>query len=229
MDGKVVLITGAKGGLGTNVTLEFLAAGATVVGTSRSISQSDFEHEKFTAIPADISAPDAARELVAQVIERFGRIDVLVHVMGGFTAGRIHETDDETWKKMLDLNVNSGFYVAREVVRCMRGAQGGGRIVAIGSLAASEPHAGIGAYVAAKTALAVVFRTIALENVDAGITSNVILPATMDTAANRAAMPSADPSKWVQPGEVAKLVLYLASEQAAQVNGALIPVYGREG
>ncbi|HWR17973.1 MAG TPA: SDR family NAD(P)-dependent oxidoreductase [Terriglobales bacterium] len=225
MQGKVVLITGANGGLGTDVTQAFLSEGATVVGTSRSIRQTDFSGQNFTAIPADITQPAAARELIAKIVERFKHIDVLVHVMGGFAAGKIHDTDDETWKRMQDLNVNSGFYIAREVVRAMR-ATGGGRIIAIGSLAATEPHAGIGAYVVSKTALTVLFRTIALENADAGITSNIVLPDTMDTPANRAAMPKADPSKWVKPADVAKIVLTLAGDAGAQINGAVIPVFG---
>jgi NAD(P)-dependent dehydrogenase (short-subunit alcohol dehydrogenase family) len=227
MQGKVVLITGAKGGLGTDVTQAFLAAGATVIGTSRSIKQSDFPPPNFTAISADITQSASTRDLIAGILERFKRIDVLVHVMGGFAAAKVHETDDETWKKMLDLNTTSGFNIAREVVRSMR-TTGGGRITAIGSLAATEPHPGIGAYVASKTALTALFRTVALENVDSGITSNIILPGTMDTAANRAAMPAADPSKWVQPADVARIALFLASDEAAQISGAVIPVYGRD-
>jgi NAD(P)-dependent dehydrogenase (short-subunit alcohol dehydrogenase family) len=152
---------------------------------------------------------------------------VLVHVMGGFAFAKIHQTDDETWNKMRDLNYNSGFYIAREVILSMR-ATGGGRIIAIGSLAATEPHPGLGAYMASKTALAALFRTIAIENADVGITSNVILSDTMDTPANRAAMPKADPKKWVQPADVAKIALFLAGDQAAQISGAMIPVYGRE-
>ena len=163
------------------------------------------------------------RELVAKVIAKYGRIDVLVHVMGGFAAGKIHETDDETWTRMRDLNLSSAFYIAREVIPHMRAA-GGGRLIAIGSLAAVEPHAGIGAYVATKTALTALYRTIALENSDKNITANVILPGTMDTPTNRADMPNADPSKWVQPADVAKVVLLLAGDAGAQINGALIPI-----
>ena len=97
-------------------------------------------------------------------------------------------------------------------------------MVAIGSLAAVEPHVSLGAYAAFKTALTVLYRTIALENQDKNITANVILPGTMDTPANRAAMPGADPSKWVQPVDVAKVALLLAGDEGARINGALIPV-----
>jgi NAD(P)-dependent dehydrogenase (short-subunit alcohol dehydrogenase family) len=223
MQGKIVLITGAKGGLGTDVTKAFLDSEATVVGVSRSIQQTDFSSLNFAAYPADITQPQGTRELMTKVIAKYGRIDVLVHVMGGFAAGKIHETDDNTWERMCDLNLSSAFYVSREVVSRMR-VSGGGRLIAIGSLAALEPHAGIGAYVATKTALASLYRTIALENADKNITANVILPGTMDTPTNRAAMPNADPGKWVQPADVAKVVLLLASNAGAQINGALIPI-----
>ena len=223
MEGKIVLITGAKGGLGTDVTKAFLAADATVVGVSRSIQQTDFSSLSFAAFPADITQPDSTRELVAKVVAKYGRIDVLVHVAGGFAFSKVHETDDETWAKMRDLNLASGFYISREVLKVMRNGSGG-RLIAIGSLAATEPHAGIGAYVATKAALTALYRTIALENTDKNITANVILPGTMDTPANRAAMPKADPSKWVQPADVAKVALLLAGDQGALINGALIPV-----
>ncbi|HEX6879099.1 MAG TPA: SDR family NAD(P)-dependent oxidoreductase [Terriglobales bacterium] len=223
MQGKIVLITGAKGGLGTDVTKAFLAAGATVAGVSRSIRQSDFAAPNFHAYSADITQSQTTRDLVAKVVEKHARIDVLVHVVGGFAFSKIHETDDETWNKMSDLNLASGFYIAREVLKVMRKGRGG-RLIAIGSLAAVEPHAGIGAYVSTKSALTALYRTIALENQDRNITANVILPGTMDTPANREAMPKADPSKWVQPSEVAKVALLLAGDDAAEVNGALIPV-----
>jgi NAD(P)-dependent dehydrogenase (short-subunit alcohol dehydrogenase family) len=223
MKGKIVLITGANGGLGTEITRLFLEAGATVAGVSPSIRQENFPGPGFAAYPADITQPQPTRDLVAQVVAKFGRIDVLVHVTGGFAAANIHDTDDETWTKMRDLNLSSAFYVSREVIKAMR-RSGGGRLIAIGSLAALEPHASLGAYVTFKSALTMLYRTIALENQDKNITANVILPGTMDTPGNRAAMPDADASKWVQPADVAKIALLLASDQGAQINGALIPV-----
>jgi NAD(P)-dependent dehydrogenase (short-subunit alcohol dehydrogenase family) len=223
MNGKIVLITGAKGGLGTDVTKAFLGEGATVIGVSRSIKQADFPSPNFTAYPVDITQSQPTRELVEQIVSKHGRIDVLVNVAGGFAASPVHATDDEGWNHLLSLNLSSAFYVAREVVKSMR-QTGGGRLIAIGSLAAVEPHAGLGAYVATKTALHVLYRTIALENRDKNITANVILPGTMDTPANRAAMPKVDPAKWMPPAEVARVALLLAQEEAAPINGALIPV-----
>src|ERR1051325_2736465 len=178
MQDKVVLITGAKGGLGTFVTQRFLATGATVIGVSRSIKQSDFPGEHFTSMSADITQASAAQELVANVLQRFGRIDALVHVMGGFAAAPVHETDDATWTSMRDLNLTSTFLALRSVLPQMRKA-GFGRIVIVGSLAAVEPHAALGAYTAFKNAAASLVQIVAVENRNRGITANVVLPGTM--------------------------------------------------
>lgn len=226
MKDKVVFITGAKGGLGTTVTQRFLATGATVVGTSRSISQADFPEANFVALPVDFTKAAAVREAVESVVSRFGRLDVLVHVLGGFAGGQtIAETDDTTWEQMRDLNLTSAFYVLRAAIPHLR-KSGKGRVVVIGSLTAMEPHAGLGAYVTFKAALTTLVRTAALENKDAGLTANVVLPGTMDTPGNRKSMPGADFSKWVQPSAVADLVAYLADERAAHITGTAIPIDG---
>jgi len=228
MHGKVVLVTGASGGLGNYVTQAFLDAGATVVGVSRKIQQSEFEHTAFTALPAEISTADGAQGAVDQVVTRFGRIDVLAHLVGGFAGGQsVAETDDATFQRMFDMNVNTAFHVLRAVIPQMR-KTGGGRVIAVGSRAALEPGAGVGAYSASKAALVSLIRTVALENKDAGITANVILPGTMDTPANRKAIPNADVSKWVQPASVASLITWLAGDTGKDVNGAVIPIYGND-
>jgi len=228
LEAKVGLITGAKGGLGRFVTEAFLAAGARVVGVSRSIQASDFPNQGFTALSAELSDGEAARRIAGDIITRFGRIDVLVHVMGGFAGGKsVAETDDETLDKMLNLNYRSAFFVARAVLPHML-QQGGGRILAVASRQAVEPGAMVGAYGASKAALVALIRTIALENKDHNISANTVLPGTMDTPANRAADPTADPSQWVQPAQVAALLVHLASDAGAQVTGAAIPVYGRQ-
>ena len=226
MTDKIVLITGAKGGLGSFMTERFLANGATVVGTSRSISQKDFSAPNFVALPTDFTNSAAVREAVESIVSRFGRLDVLVHVLGGFAGGKsIAETDDAMWEQMRDLNLTSAFYILRAAIPHLR-KSGQGRIIVIGSLTAVEPHAGLGAYVTFKSALTTLVRTVALENKDAGLTANVILPGTMDTPANRKSMPSADPSTWVKPGDVADLALWLAEDRAAHITGAAIPIDG---
>ena len=227
MKGKVVLVTGANGGLGTYVTQAFLDAGANVVGTSRKIQQSDFNKPNFTALPAEISTREGAQTLVDQVVARFGKLDALAHTVGGFAGGQlIADTDDATFQRMFDLNLNCVFHILRATLPALR--QAGGRIIAIGSRAALEPGAGVGAYSASKAAMVSLLRTVALENKDAGLTANVILPGTMDTPANRKGIPNADVSKWVQPGTVAELVVWLAGEAGKDVNGSVIPVYGKD-
>jgi NAD(P)-dependent dehydrogenase (short-subunit alcohol dehydrogenase family) len=124
---------------------------------------------------------------------------------------------------MRDLNLTAAFYVLRAAIPYLRKSSRG-RVIVIGSLTAAEPHAGLAAYVTFKSALTMLVRTVALENKDVGLTANVILPGTMDTPANRKAMPSADFRKWLDPARVADLALWLADEGAAHVTGASIPI-----
>ena len=227
MTGKIALITGANGGLGTHVTKALLSAGATVVWLSPNIKQSDFDHPSFFALPAALDSLDAAKNAVATVITRYKKIDILAHLVGGFAGGQsIAETDDATFQRMFEMNVNSTFHILRAVLPHMRQAKSG-RIIAIGSRAAEEPGPKVGAYSASKAALVSLIKTVALENKDAGITANVILPGTMDTPANRKDMPGADVSQWVQPASVASLIVWLTGESGKDVTGAVIPVYGK--
>jgi NAD(P)-dependent dehydrogenase (short-subunit alcohol dehydrogenase family) len=224
---KVVLITGANGGLGNSVTETFLNAGAIVAGTSRKIAQDEFKKPNFHAFPAELSSLVAAKKLADEVAQKFGKIDALIHLVGAFAGGAsVAETDDATWAKMLDLNLNAAFHTLRAVLPHMRKA-GRGRIVAIGSRVAVEPQPGVGAYEVSKAALVSLIRATALENKDAGINVNIVLPDTMDTAVNRAAMPKADFSKWVPTEDVAELLLALTGPAGAAVTGAVIPIYGR--
>jgi NAD(P)-dependent dehydrogenase (short-subunit alcohol dehydrogenase family) len=226
-EGRVVIITGASGGLGRSVTRAFLETGATVVGVSLAVDDS-ITHPRFVGEAADMGNWGGTRTVVDGVAERFGRIDVLAHLTGGFAGGAsVAETEDDVWERMLVVNLRTAVHAARAVIPHMRKA-GWGRILAIGSLAALEPAAGIGAYSASKAALVSLVRTIAKENKDAGITSNAVLPGTMDTPGNRAAMPNADPAKWIQPDRVADLLVWLASDAGAQVTGAVIPLYGAD-
>lgn len=226
MSQKTALVTGANGGLGTQVTKTLLDAGYTVVGLAPRIQQSDFNHPNFIALAASLDNLDAAKKAVASVIARSGKVDVLAHLVGAFTGGHtVADTDDATWQRMFDANLNSAFHILRAVIPEMRKA-GGGRIVAIGSRQAEEPAPTIGAYSASKAALVSLMKTVALENKDTGITANTILPGTMDTPANRKSMPGANVSTWVQPASVASLLVWLASDAAKDVTGAAIPVYG---
>jgi NAD(P)-dependent dehydrogenase (short-subunit alcohol dehydrogenase family) len=227
MAGKISMVTGANGGLGRHVTKALLDAGYIVVGLAPTIRFSDFDHPHFTAVPATLDSFDAARKATDTVLAHFGTIDVLAHLVGGFAGGQsVADTEDETFRRMFDLNVQSAFHMLRAAIPHMRKA-GAGRIIAIGSRAAEDPGPTVGAYSASKAALVSLVRTVARENKDVGITANVILPGTMDTPANRKAMPEADTSQWVQPAAVASLIVWLASDAGKDVTGAAIPVYGR--
>jgi NAD(P)-dependent dehydrogenase (short-subunit alcohol dehydrogenase family) len=208
------------------VTTALLAKGATVVGIVRSLTGEEPCDSKFLAVVANLVVPIDVRNVVAKVEAQFGRIDILVHVMGGFAGGTsVADTDDPTWQKMMDINLNAAFYVLRAVVPVMRKSERG-RIIAIGSRQAVQPAANVGAYSASKAALVSLVQTVALENKDKNLRANVILPGTMDTAANRAAMPKANFAKWVKTSHVADLVVMLAGDAGGDINGAAIPVYG---
>jgi NAD(P)-dependent dehydrogenase (short-subunit alcohol dehydrogenase family) len=226
LQNKIAMVTGADGGLGTHVTRALLDAGATVIGVSRKAQPASSDKASYLAVAADLSSAETAKRTVDEIAARFGRVDILAHLVGGFAGGKtIAETDDTTFQRMLDLNLKSAFYVLRAVIPHMRRA-GRGSVIAIGSRAAEDPGPGVGAYSASKAALVSLIRTVAIENKDVAITANVLLPGTMDTPTNRQAMPGADTSQWVQPASVASLIAWLASEAGKDVNGAVIPVYG---
>jgi NAD(P)-dependent dehydrogenase (short-subunit alcohol dehydrogenase family) len=226
MNNKVVFITGANGGLGSSVTRAFLQKGARVIGASLRIKAVDFPQPNFEAMAMDFNELDQIKRGVAKIVERYGRLDVLVHALGGFACGpSIAETTDEMWQQMQNINLTSAFHVFRETIPHLRKSPSG-RLIAIGSLTAAQPHANLGAYVTFKAALAMLVQTVALENADAGLTANVILPGTMDTPTNRKAMPDADFSKWAKTDDVAELVLCLADEQARHLTGLSVPIEG---
>lgn len=223
---RIALVTGANGGLGIHVTKALLDAAFAVVGLSPNIKQSDFNLPNFIALPTALNSLDEAKKAVGSLIASHGKIDVLAHLVGGFAGGNsVDGTDDATFRRMLDLNLYSAFHILRAVIPHMRKA-GGGRIIAIGSRAAEDPGPKVGAYSASKAALVSLIKTVALENKDANITANVVLPGTMDTPANRKDMPTADISQWVRPSSVASLIVWLASDAGKDVTGAAIPVYG---
>ena len=161
MSDKVVLITGANGALGSAITNAFLAKGHRVIGASLNISAKDFPQPDFEPLSLDFTDVEKVRGAIKSLVEKYGRLDALVHVMGAFAGGQsIAETTDKTWNQMRDLNLSSAFYVLREAIPHLR-KSGKGRIVVIGSLAAREPHANIGAYVVFKSALSMLVRTVA--------------------------------------------------------------------
>jgi NAD(P)-dependent dehydrogenase (short-subunit alcohol dehydrogenase family) len=229
MKGKQVLITGGTGGLGLGVTPKVLSSGANVIvpynseiGVGRLKSRvpaADFERIRF--VKADLSQ----ESVIEQLINDLGRVDVLIHLVGGFSLGRTDEFPFEEWKKMLDLNLNTTFLLCKHCLRVM-GQHGYGRIVTIGSRGAVEPGAQLAAYCASKAGVVALTQAIAQETKGMNITANVVLPSVIDTPTNREAMGEAQASSWVKPESLAEVICFLASEVAGDIRGAVIPVYG---
>jgi len=227
---RTVVITGAAGNLGRAVAEAFLARGANLVLV-------DLKNEALQRV---FGAGDSRRLLAAanlleqaqldamamQAVERFGRIDVLANLAGGFRMGEpVHATTDTTWKFLLDINAGTLLHAVRAVVPRML-AQGGGRIVNVGAYAAQKGAAQMGAYIAAKSAVIRLTETLAAELRDKRINVNCVLPTIIDTPENRAAMPDADPVRWVAPADLASVILFLASDDARAIHGAALPVTG---
>ncbi len=222
---KVVLITGASGSLGKFVTEAFLEEDAQIAAVERHPRGSGVDPRIFQ-IAADLGDSGGAERVLRSVLDRFGRIDALAHLVGGFEGGKsVSETEEASLDRMLDLNLRPAFRLVRLVAPRMQ-TQGRGRIVVVASRTAVEPQAFLGAYGASKAALVSLMHTLALELKSAGVTVNVVLPGTMDTPANRAAMPGAETGTWVHPSQVARVIRWLASDDAAEISGALVPIYG---
>jgi NAD(P)-dependent dehydrogenase (short-subunit alcohol dehydrogenase family) len=227
LKGKVILISGASGGLGEGVTQAFLEAGAEVAGVSRRWPPEASNMPRFLPVAADLTQESGCAAAVAAVLNKWSRLDAALHLMGGFAGGtRVHETSPATWDQMMNVNLRSAFLFFRAALPPMLKA-GRGRLLAVGSRPGLEPVAGLAAYSASKAGLHALIRVLAAENKGTGVTANAVLPSTIDTAANRAAMPQADTSQWVVPGSIASLLIYLASDAAQDINGALVPIYGK--
>jgi NAD(P)-dependent dehydrogenase (short-subunit alcohol dehydrogenase family) len=225
-ENRVALITGASGGLGSAVASSFLDAGMKVAGVARQWKIPP-GGVGFVALEGDLTSAEGADAVVHAAVTAFGRLDALIHLAGGFSGGEpLEKTPPEVFDRMMNLNLHTGVNVMRAAVPHMKKA-GKGRILAVGSRAGLEPSTGLSAYAASKAALHATMQSLAAELKPYAITVNAVLPSTIDTAANRAAMPKADPSTWVSPASIASLMLWLCSEEARDVTGALIPIYGR--
>lgn len=229
---KVVLVTGAAGNLGRAVAGALIGSGARVVLADRSRDRLASLYPSPGAnvlLVGDTDFTDAAAvaRLAESALGHFGRIDALVNTIGGFTGGKpVHEDDPASWERMMAINLRTTLLSCRAVIPAMI-RQGGGRIVNVGARAALGGVAGLGAYVASKSAVIRLSETLAAELKDQGITVNCVLPGTIDTPENRRDMPKADFSRWVPPSEIAEVIVFLVSDASRAVSGASIPVYGR--
>jgi NAD(P)-dependent dehydrogenase (short-subunit alcohol dehydrogenase family) len=229
--GQVALVAGGTGGLGREVSLAFLEEGATVVVTYR-------KGEEFADLKAaggangarldgnevDVTNEQAVRGLVEAIRARHGRLDVLVNAVGGYAGGTpLWEQDPATLDRMLDLNLRSGYTLLRAVAPLMV-SQGHGAIVNVASTAALDHGAGNSAYAASKAAAVALVDSLAEDLKGTAVRANSILPSIIDTEANRKAMPKADFSKWPKPEEIARVIVFLVSDDAKLIRGAAISV-----
>jgi NAD(P)-dependent dehydrogenase (short-subunit alcohol dehydrogenase family) len=232
MQGKVVVVTGAFGALGSAVARRFGAIGANMalLDVSQPAAELAQEYSGLQHVllgGVDLSDLEATRKAMAAIAMRFGGIDVLVNVAGGFRWEKLEDGEIETWDSLYAMNLRSAVVCSRCVLPAIL-ERGGGRIVNIGAgAAAGRAGLGMGAYAASKAGVHKLTEALSEEVKDRGITVNAVLPSTIDTPRNRLEMPDADFSKWVTPEQIAQVILFLASEAAVAITGAMIPVAGR--
>ncbi|QQO21581.1 SDR family oxidoreductase [Bradyrhizobium diazoefficiens] len=225
MQDKVLIVTGAFGALGKVVAELARSRGARVAGIDHAPSPGSATAENIEIGSIDLSDPAEAKTAVDAAAKHFGRLDVLINIAGGFAFETVGDGDIKTWQRMHALNVLTALNASHAALPHLA-ASNAGRIVNIGAMGALQAGSGMGAYAASKAGVHRL--TEALANEWKGkVTVNAVLPSIIDTRANRADMPKADFSKWVTPQELAEVILFLASDAASGVTGALIPVGGR--
>jgi len=229
--GKVAVVTGGTGALGQAITRRLVAGGSVVAvpfvvpaeAEALRASLPVAERDRLHATPADVADPAAMDGFVGGVLARHRRVDILVCAVGGFAAGDLVSTPPEAWNRMLTLNLTTTYLACHGALPAMLRARSG-RVITIASRAVVPPMAGFLAYTVAKAGVIALTLALAREVAPHGVTVNAVLPSTMDTPANRAAMPDADRSGWVSVDSVATVVTLLAGDGARDVTGALIPV-----
>jgi NAD(P)-dependent dehydrogenase (short-subunit alcohol dehydrogenase family) len=232
-DGKAVLVAGGTGGLGRAVALAFLAEGAQVVVTYR--AKEEFDALKSAAGKSEsnleghvveVTDEIAVRQLVEKIVGKYRRLDAMVNTVGGYAGGtKLWDLETKVFDQMLALNLRAGYALSRAVARAML-KEGHGAIVNVAAKAAFDHASGAAAYAASKSAAVALMDSLAADLKGTGVRVNSILPSIIDTKANRKAMPTADFSKWPKPEDLARVILFLCSEDARVIHGAAIPVYG---
>jgi NAD(P)-dependent dehydrogenase (short-subunit alcohol dehydrogenase family) len=225
MNGKVVVITGAQGALGRVVVETALSRGAKVACVDHAAAQAQATLDRIELGGIDLSDVAQAKKAIDAAAAHFGRLDALVNIAGGFAFETVADGNSETWQRMHALNLLTALNASRAAIGHLT-ASGAGRIVNVGAMGALQAGTGMGPYAASKAAVHRLTEALAAE-LKGKVTVNAVLPSTIDTAANRASMPRADFSKWVTPNELAEVILFLVSDAASAVTGALLPVAGR--
>lgn len=231
--GRFALVAGGTGGLGRAVSLAFLQEGATVAVTFR--KQEEFDALKQAAgakgaglagYAADVTDEAAVGRFVVNILAEHGPLDALVNTVGGYAGGaRLWEQEPQILDRMLALNLRSGYALSRAVVPAML-ERGRGSIVNVAAKAALDHPAGAAAYAASKAAALALLDSLAADLKGTGVRANTILPSIIDTPANRMAMPKADFAIWPKPEDIARVILFLCSDDARVIHGAAIPVFG---
>jgi NAD(P)-dependent dehydrogenase (short-subunit alcohol dehydrogenase family) len=225
MEGKIIVVTGASGALGKVVVATALAKGARVAAIDHAASTMKATADRIELGGVDLTDASEAKKAIDAAASHFGKLDALVNIAGGFAFETTAEGDPKTWQRMYALNVLTALNASRSAIPHLS-ASGAGRIINVGAMGALQAGAGMGAYAASKAGVHRLTEALAAEW-KGKITVNAVLPSTIDTAANRASMPNADFAKWVRPEELADVILFLASDAASAVTGALLPVNGR--
>lgn len=234
--GRTVIVTGASGNLGAAVARAFAAGGANLVLVDRHIEalqRAGFaDHARHLLSVTDLLDQTQVSAMVQAAVAKFGGVHVLCNIAGGFRMGEaVHETSDATWNFLFDINTRTLLHAARAVVPQMlaqspTAAGCRGKVINVGAFGAQRGGAQMGAYAASKASIMRLTESMAAELREQGINVNAVLPTIIDTPQNRADMPGADPAKWVAPKALADVVLFLASDAARAVHGALVPVTG---
>jgi len=230
---RVAIVTGGSGALGSAVALDLAANGTRVaVPYTREEhwaalqTRASTERDRLWGAKADMTTASAVEQFVGGVLERWGRVDFLVCIAGGFAAGRVHETSEEDWDRMFDLNLRSVYLAARAVVPRMIDQRFGRIITTSSGAILNGGGAGIAAYAVSKTAVRQLTEILAAELHAHNIHAHCVLPGTMDTEANRSAMPKADFTQWVATGDVARVIRLLLTEEVSAVRSVAVPVLG---
>lgn len=226
---KVVLITGGTGALGRMLVKKFLNSGAVTISSFHNEKDAEklkIENSKVELIELDMLQEEQLLERIPKLVKKFGTVDILVNVVGGYLGGKSTNDLSETeWDKMMNLNLKSAFLISKHVIPVMVSGKGG-KIVHISSRTGQKSEGGDSAYAASKAGLIRFVESAAQEFKDSGININCILPTTIDTDANRKAMPNSDFSKWLSTEDLANVILFLCSSGARVINGSAIPTYG---
>jgi NAD(P)-dependent dehydrogenase (short-subunit alcohol dehydrogenase family) len=230
--GKAVFVAGGTGGLGRAVSVAFLGEGANVIATYRDQKEmEDLKHisaniASLSGVNVDVTNDAAVARVIQGIVEEYGHLDAVVNAVGGYAGGtKLWETDPKVFDRMIALNLRAGYAIMRAAVPAML-QQKSGAIVNVAARAAFDHAGGAAGYVASKAAAVAMMDSLAADLKGTGVRANSIVPSIIDTAANRKAMPSANFAQWPKPEEIARVILFLCSDDARVIHGAAVPVYG---